>query len=105
MNLKKTILLEHVQKKITYAYYFRSYGTKKIFISISSCKPIACEVNEITCTLRIPYLDVWGGGGCLHSPHDIYIIIIRIFIHTRSTQILITTVYTQLDNTDAKIIK
>ena len=31
--------------------------------------------------------------------------IIRIFIHTRSTQILITTVYTQLDNTDAKIIK
>ena len=35
----------------------------------------------------------------------IIIIIIRIFIHTRSTQILITTVYTQLDNTDAKIIK
>ena len=44
------------------------------------------------------------------NPHDCYriiiiIIIIRIFIHTRSTQILITTVYTQLDNTDAKIIK
>ena len=35
----------------------------------------------------------------------IIIIIIRIFIHTRSTQILITTFYTQLDNTDAKIIK
>ena len=35
----------------------------------------------------------------------IIIIIIRIFIHTRSTQILITTVYTQLDNTNAKIIK
>ena len=41
------------------------------------------------------------------TSHDIIIIIIRrrIFIHTRSTQILITTVYTQLDNTNAKIIK
>ena len=83
MNLKKKYCLNTFKKKITYAYYSRSYGPKKIFISISSCKPIACEVNEITCTLRIAYLDVWGGGGgCLHSPHDIYIFLVFFSTHS-----------------------
>ena len=53
------------------------------------------EVGQDSVVLQVPF-----------SGHSIIIIIRRrIFIHTRSTQILITTVYTQLDNTDAKIIK
>ena len=63
-------------------YISYKFGKKKIFISISSCKPIACEVNEITCTLRIPYFRRSGGGGCLHSLQDIYIFLV-FFLRTR----------------------
>ena len=72
--------------------------------------------NKINIALRMYFDDIFSqylsGYRASYGCQDVLShfinnnnIIIRIFIHTRSTQILITTVYTQLDNTDAKIIK